>query len=212
MPSDNPKAILIGYSGHGLVVAESAMAMNMELIGFTEFKKTLNNPFELKYLGYEGDKNFNWKLCSNYILGVGNNKVRSKISQAVTRNSGVCLTVVHPSSSISKFVEIDSGVFIARSVSINPNVKVGSNTILNTSCSIDHDCIIGDNVHIAPGAVLTGNVQVCSEAFVGANSVIKQGVRIGKGSIVGAGCVVLDDVPDGQVVVGNPARFLDISR
>ena len=43
-------------------------------------------------------------------------------------------------------------------------------------------------------------------SFVGANSVIKNGVTIGRNVIIGAGAVVIKDVPDNLVMVGNPAR------
>jgi acetyltransferase-like isoleucine patch superfamily enzyme len=33
-------------------------------------------------------------------------------------------------------------------------------------------------------------------------------IRIGAGSIVGAGAVVIEDVPENAVVVGNPARVI----
>jgi serine acetyltransferase len=38
--------------------------------------------------------------------------------------------------------------------------------------------------------------------------VVKQGLRIGIGAIVGAGAAVVDDVADGQTVVGVPARLM----
>ena len=34
------------------------------------------------------------------------------------------------------------------------------------------------------------------------------GVIIGRNALVGAGAVVVCDVPDGKVVVGNPARII----
>lgn len=33
-------------------------------------------------------------------------------------------------------------------------------------------------------------------------------LRIGKGAVIGAGAVVLNDVPPGATMVGNPARLL----
>ena len=45
-------------------------------------------------------------------------------------------------------------------------------------------------------------------ARIGANSTILPGVVIGENSLVGAGSVVVHDVPDGTVVVGNPARVI----
>ena len=34
------------------------------------------------------------------------------------------------------------------------------------------------------------------------------GVRIGKGAVIGAGAVVTDDIPDGAIAVGAPARVV----
>ena len=43
---------------------------------------------------------------------------------------------------------------------------------------------------------------------VGAYAQILGGVRVGRGAKVGAMAVVLADVPDGAVAVGNPARII----
>lgn len=43
---------------------------------------------------------------------------------------------------------------------------------------------------------------------LGANVVIIGNVRIGNNVIIGAGSVVVKDVPDNAVVVGNPARII----
>lgn len=45
-------------------------------------------------------------------------------------------------------------------------------------------------------------------AFIGAHSIILKGVTIGEKSIIGAGSVVANDVPDGEIWAGNPARFI----
>lgn len=45
-------------------------------------------------------------------------------------------------------------------------------------------------------------------AKIGANSTILPGVIIGENAFVGAGSVVTKNVPDGAVVVGNPAKII----
>jgi serine O-acetyltransferase len=50
---------------------------------------------------------------------------------------------------------------------------------------------VGDNVEIGPGTAILGPV------------------RIGNGACIGANAVVLNDVPDGALAVGNPARIVD---
>ena len=208
MQSNNAKAILIGYSGHGIVVSEAASLSGIEIIGYTSLKKVKTNPFNLDFLGDENDPNFNWGNCKSYILGIGSNAIRERIAIRVKKAEAKCLTIVHPNSSLASTTSIDEGTYVARNVAVNPLVSVGKNSILNTSCTIDHECIIGNNVHIAPGAVLAGNVIVHDGAFIGANAVVKQGVTIGRNATVGAGSVVLRNVEENQVVVGNPSRIL----
>ena len=45
-------------------------------------------------------------------------------------------------------------------------------------------------------------------ASIGAGAVILCGITIGEWAMVGCGAVVLDDVPAGATVVGNPARIV----
>jgi len=206
--SNNAKAILLGYSGHGMVVSEAATLSGIQILGYTDHKEVHINPYNFDFLGDENDPNFNWENCNSYLLGVGSNTIRERLALRVEKAGGKCMTVVHPNSSLASTASIDSGTFVARNVAVNPLVSVGKNSILNTSCTIDHECLIGNNVHIAPGAVLAGNVIVHDGAFIGANAVVKQGVTIGRNAIVGAGSVVLRNIEANQVVVGNPARIL----
>jgi acetyltransferase EpsM len=203
------KVILVGYSGHGLVVADVAFENNLNVIGYTE--KSLNdvNPFMLEYFGNELDPDFKgWDLDVSFILGIGDNLLREKIYNHILFKGKEVMSLINSSSSISSFATIGDGVFVNRNVTINAFAKIGSNVILNTGCIVEHECDIHDNVHIAPGAVLAGNVTVGERSFIGANSVIKQGLTIGKDVVVGAGAVVLKNISDGKKIVGNPSRFI----
>ena len=203
------KIILVGYSGHGLVVADTALENNLNVIGYTEKSINEANPYMFKYLGNELNPDFKgWDLNVSFILGIGDNLLREKIYNHILKKGKKVISLINSSSSISSFALIGDGVFINRNVTINAFAKIGSNVILNTGCIIEHECMIGDSVHIAPGAVLAGNVKVGSGSFIGANSVIKQGVEIGKNVIVGAGTVVLNNIYDGNKIVGNPSRFI----
>lgn len=50
--------------------------------------------------------------------------------------------------------------------------------------------------------------RVCYGASIGAGAVIMCGITIGEWAMVGAGAVVIEDVPTGATVVGNPARII----
>lgn len=206
--SDN-KILLVGYSGHGLVVADTAFENNLNVIGYTEKSLNISNPFMLEYFGDESSSDFKgWDLDVSFVLGIGGNLLREKIYNHINKKGKKVISLINATSTISSFVLIGDGVFINRNVTVNAFSSIGNNVILNTGCIIEHECEIHDNVHIAPGAVLAGNVKVGSGSFIGANAVIKQGVEIGKNVIVGAGTVVLNNILDGKKIVGNPNRFL----
>jgi acetyltransferase-like isoleucine patch superfamily enzyme len=63
-------------------------------------------------------------------------------------------------------------------------------------------------VTFAPKICCNGNVTIGDGAYVGTCAMLKQGVTIGRGATIGMGAVVLDDVPDGATMVGNPARIV----
>ena len=54
--------------------------------------------------------------------------------------------------------------------------------------------------------LITKPIEIGKNAFIGARAMILPGVRIGDCAIVGAMSVVSKDVPDHQVVGGNPAK------
>ncbi len=201
----NREVVLVGYSGHGFVVADAAIKSNINLKYFTDKKQITKNPFDLSYLGFEEDLDFySLKKRYDYILGIGDNLIRRKAADLLISKGEDLLNVIHPSASISPKFQFGIGNFISKNVSINALAKIGDICILNTGCIIEHECIIGNGVHIAPGAVLAGNVKIGDNTFVGANSVIKQGVKIGANVIIGAGSVILKDTGDNVMIVGNP--------
>ncbi len=201
---------IIGYSGHGFVVADAALNAGINLQYYAEQTPGKANPFNLEYLGFESDEKFaGWQHDIEYMLGIGDNNIRRRVAEKVLLQGKELVNVIDPSASISGRVVIGRGVFISRNVSLNVLASVGDFSILNTACIIEHECQIGTAVHIAPGAVLAGNVKVGNNSFVGANAVVKQGVKIGNNVVVGAGCVVLNDIPDGKIMIGNPGRYYE---
>lgn len=70
---------------------------------------------------------------------------------------------------------------------------------------------------IAPGKLIKeqplqtkGGIIIDDDAWLGFGVIVLDGVRIGKGAVVGAGAVVTQDVPDGAIAVGVPARIVNM--
>jgi sugar O-acyltransferase (sialic acid O-acetyltransferase NeuD family) len=203
------KNVIIGYSGHAYVVAESYISKGNKLEYYTSLLKVENNPFNLAYLGCETDPNFRgWDMRLAFILGIGDNNLRYKVAQLLLSKSQIIESVIDLNSIISKSANIGVGVFASKGVFVNAFSKIGDFTILNTGCIIEHECEISTAVHIAPGAVLAGNVKIGKRSFIGANSVIKQGVEIGDDVIIGAGSVIINNISSNTKIVGNPGRII----
>lgn len=200
-------SVLVGYSGHGLVVAEAAIRSGIDLVYYIDKKPSSNNIFSLTYIGHEEDVHFDgWGNGYDFILGIGDNKVRERLGDLLNSRDEKVISVIHPSANISGVTKIERGVFISGNTVVNVLCEIGKYCIINTGAIIEHECLLGQSVHIAPGAVLAGNVKIGHRTFIGANAVVKQGVSIGQDVIVGAGTVVLTDIPDNSVYVGNPAK------
>lgn len=203
------EVILIGYSGHAYVVAETALENGANLIGYSEKFVLDSNPFNLAYLGFEkGDDFIGWNKKVSFILGIGDNALRQNITNLIESKGRKVSSLIHISASVSKSAKIGCGTFINRNVAVNALAVIGKSVILNTGCIVEHECVIADAVHIAPGAVLAGNVSVGERTFIGANAVIKQGIVIGRDVIIGAGTVVVTNIPNGKKAIGNPGRIL----
>ncbi len=117
-------------------------------------------------------------------------------------------TIVHPTASVSRTAQLGRGVVIFQHVTVTSRVVVGDHVMVLPHTALSHDNVIGAYTSIAGGVVLSGNVRVAEACYIGARACVKDGVTLGAGSLVGMGSVVLHDVPENTIVVGNPARAL----
>ncbi|HEV2974194.1 MAG TPA: hypothetical protein VGX69_04270 [Solirubrobacteraceae bacterium] len=88
----------------------------------------------------------------------------------------------------------------------------GIGTVIHHKVRIASGVKICQNVTIAvrPSRGGSNGIFVDENVLIGANSVIitprNEDIRIGKGAKIAAGAVVIEDVPPGATMVGNPAR------
>lgn len=75
---------------------------------------------------------------------------------------------------------------------------------------VGHDSVLEDYVSIANNACIGANVRLGYGTHVGTNAATREKITVGKYSVVGMGAVILSDVPEGGVVVGNPGKLLRV--
>jgi len=70
--------------------------------------------------------------------------------------------------------------------------------------------LIDKFAHVATNGVVGANVYGGKAIHIGSNSTIREKIKIGNYALIGAGSMVLKDVPENSVVVGNPSRILEV--
>lgn len=93
-------------------------------------------------------------------------------------------------------------------VEIGDNVKIGGNVVIYDTDFHSLDARYRNSYPEQLVGVRTRPVIIQEGAFIGAHSTILKGVTIGRNAIIGAGSVVNTSVPDGQIWMGNPAKYI----
>jgi len=132
-------------------------------------------------------------------------------------------TTIWHVSHVLKNSHIGKNCRIGQNVVIGPNVTIGNGVKIQNNVSVYEGVTLEDDVFCGPSMVFTNVFNPRSEirrmdelrptlvrrgAALGANCTIVCGVTIGKYAFVGAGAVVVKDVPDFALVVGNPGRII----
>ena len=122
---------------------------------------------------------------------------------------------IMPHCRIGKNCNIGQNVVVSPEVILGNDVKVQNNVSIYTGVTCDDEVFLGPSMVftnvINPRSAVSRKDQylkthVGKGATIGANATIVCGNNIGRYAFVGAGAVVITDIPDYAIVVGNPSR------
>ncbi len=107
-------------------------------------------------------------------------------------------------------------------IHVGDGIEVNFDCVILDVCRVDigRDCKLGPGVHIytathpvdpeerASGLEYGNPVEIGDNVWIGGHATINPGVTVGNDAVIGSGAVVTEDVPEGVVVVGNPATII----
>jgi len=118
---------------------------------------------------------------------------------------------------MEKFLHL-GGVVIEDDVEIGSNTSIDrgtlSDTIIRRGAKIDnqvhiaHNCDVGEDAVVIAQCMIGGSVKIGRRAWIAPGAVVMNGIAIGRDAVCGLGATVVKSVPDGETVMGNPARPL----
>jgi UDP-2-acetamido-3-amino-2,3-dideoxy-glucuronate N-acetyltransferase len=132
-------------------------------------------------------------------------------------------TTIWHFSHILKGSRIGKNCRLGQNVVVGPKVTIGDGVKIQNNVSVYEGVTLEDHVFCGPSMVFTNVFNPRSEirrmeelrptrvrrgASLGANCTILCGITIGTYAFIGAGAVVVHDVPDFALVVGNPGRVI----
>ncbi len=192
------KICIIGAGGHGKVVGEIAKMLNYdEIYYFDDFNRRKEINFLGKYIGKI--KEIKKYKQFPFIVAIGDNLIRKQIFLHLEKNKYKIISLIHPSSYVSKFAKIGKGTVVMPKATINISVKIARSCIINTSSSIDHDSSINEFCHICPGVHLAGGVKIGKNSLIGIGTNIIPNIKIGSNVTIGAGSIVYKNISSNKL-------------
>ena len=205
------KLAILGASGHGKVVADTALEAGWESLVFFD-----DGFDDRSFFGCWPVAGSTYALIasvrdfSGVIVAIGQNRIRLAKSRELAAAGAVMSTLIHPRAYVSRNAALGPGSVVFAGAVVQPGCSFGTACIVNTGATVDHDCNLADGVHVCPGANLAGGVVVGECAWLGIGCSVRQSISIGADSVVGGGGAVVCDVPAGATVVGVPARLSSV--
>jgi acetyltransferase EpsM len=214
----NKKVIIIGGEGNGGVVA-SCIEDNRIRFNDLEWKvEGFLNDFEKgeTILGYpvlggtdeivkflKGDYYFIYAI---HMIGrnVKSEEVFLKMNIPLERFA----TIIHKTAFVAKSAVIEPGVFVMSNCYVGPDAKVGYCTLMMSNSLLGHNTSVSPLCHFSVGSITSSYVEMGKVSDVALGAKVLEKRKIGNYAVAGANSLITKDIPDYEIHVGSPAKFL----
>lgn len=116
--------------------------------------------------------------------------------------------VVHSSCWVDSTAVLGTGIVVYPSCAIDAHVVLGNNLLMNIGCTIAHDTKVSDHCFLSPRVALAGFITVGEQSIIGINATVIDNIKIEPKTQLGGGSVVIKNIEESGLYVGNPIRFI----
>ena len=205
------KIYILGVGHATPIFIELAEACGYEVVGLYHYNNSKFGSTDHGYriLGSFDDLYHSSVQGKNFVLSMGNMRIKQEVSFRLLSLGAIIPTLVHPSAIISRFSSINEcGVLIGSQCEVHSDSIIGEGCVLWPRSTVEHDCHIHNYVFIGPNAYVGAYTEIKDNAFIGQCSILisDKAKLIEESALVGAGALVTKPVLANSVVVGHPAR------
>lgn len=212
----NKPVIIIGGSGHGCII-EACIKDN----------RNRYNDLEWDIAGYCND--YDTEVDGYPVLGklsdiprlldegyyfawgihlVGRTIKTAEVFESINIPDDRWATIIHHTAFIDDSVVLEPGVFVMYNAYIAPRTHIGKCTMIKANTNIGHDVNIGQVSHVAMGSTIVSCVDIGRYCMIAVASTILAHSKMGDYATLGAASLLNGEIPEKQVFVGSPAKFL----
>jgi sugar O-acyltransferase (sialic acid O-acetyltransferase NeuD family) len=213
----NKKVIIIGGEGNGGIVA-SCIEDNRNKFSDNEWMVAgFLNDFEKGTIsGYPvlgGTDEVSKFLKEDYyfmysIHMIGRNVKSEEVFLRMNIPVDRFATIIHKSAFVAGSVKLEPGVFIMANSYVGPMTRIGQCSLIMANALIGHHTTIGPLCHFSLGSITGSYITIGKAADVAMGARVLENRKIGNYAVAGANALITKDIPDYEIHVGSPAKFL----
>jgi len=204
---------IYGAGGLGREILVLAQQINnledkWDKIIFIEDNPHADTLMEKQIIAYDDISNYYSARDIEFIIAVGEPHGRHILRDKVKKGGFQLTTLIHPSVFIPDDTKLGEGVIIGYNCFISCNIVIGDGVLIQQFVNIGHDSIIGNDSVISAYVCVAGACCIGESTYIGMHVPIREKIKIGSQTIIGMGAVVVNDISDLVIAIGNPARVV----
>lgn len=204
---------IYGSNGTGLEILEIANLINerekrweeVVFIDDTKDKGILRNCKIMPFIDF--NKTYGTE-DTEVVIAVGEPTSKQKLRLKLKENGYKLANIIHPNSFVSESATLGEGIVVKMQSIVFSDAHIADNVFIQANVVVGHEVSIGEDCQISAFAHICGNVQIGSRVFLGAQSGIREKCKIGDDCVVAMGSMVMNDMEEETMAIGNPAKFI----